>query len=464
MSTREQITDGTTDGSFTRRRLEVVQGNEELWTPKYGDYDHGAMLQKFVSLQLHLASKNGPERAVIDDELVVTEAFINRCFKDFNDPLTDRTEGSFGFVVPPRIRREVGGEQDNYMAEWDDLCPVLRHFDSDTAQRFLAGLPPFIVDHYGKDSDGRTGYMLYAPMFADMQHDLRGEAFFATGIKIMNDTLAMAQRLNIKTIGLGATLPRFLFITDRSAERRGYAIDDQGIELTTGHAGTVYLIGETVRQLTQEGYKGFNGSIGVLGAGSIGTATIQHLRENLGYTDTIRVYDNSERKVTAATSLDPQHIIRVQDEKELLLSCDTVICAATTTLGLCGDLGLTESNALQDRVLIDDSQPGCFDAEEVASFGGKLVWVIGQDPTERSELTRSRFDYSGLGPIGKNENWGCEQEAYFAWLAKVTGQVGSLATRREITFGDVDRYARFAEPQGAKIARLQAAGTYLPAA
>lgn len=463
MSTQENVTTNRA-GNHSIQPLEVVRDNEKLWTPQYGVYDHNAMLQKLASLQLHLATRNGSERAAIDDDLAATEAFINRCFKDFNDPLADRDEGSFGFVVPPRIRRQVGGEQDDYMAEWDNLCPVLRHFDSDTAQRFLAGLPPFIVDQYGQDKDGRTGYMLCAPMFADMRGDLSGEAFFSTGIKVMNDTLAMAKRLNIKTVGLGATLPHFLFMTDRSAEKRGYSVDDQGIELTTGHAGTVYLIGETVRRLTQDGFKGFNGSIGVLGAGSIGMATIQHLRENLGYSGTISVYDSSEKKAAAATALDPEHIVRVSDEKELLLLNDTVICAATTTLGLRSDLGLVGNDALKDLVLIDDSQPGCFDAKEVASCGGKLVWVIGQDSTERGELTRSGFNYSGFGPIGNNENWGCEQEAYFAWLARVTGQIGSLAIRREITFADVDRYARFASQHGAKIARLQAAGTYVTAA
>jgi hypothetical protein len=139
--------------------------------PPYGIYDHAAMTEKLVILHASLDSQTG---SIIDDA-AITQAFIDRCFNDFNNPSLDYPSGSFGFIVPPRTRREVLGESDDYMAEWRNVCPILKYFDSRIVQRFVVGLPPWIVDTYGADAEGKQGYMLCAPMLGDMWNDLKDD-------------------------------------------------------------------------------------------------------------------------------------------------------------------------------------------------------------------------------------------------------------------------------------------------
>ena len=275
----------------------------------------------------------------------------------------------------------------------------------------------------------------------------------------MNDALSLASNLGIDTVGFGATLPRFLFVVNKL----GDSLEEHGIEITTGHAGTVWLIGETLHRLTEEGVKGINGSIGVLGAaGSIGVAFISHLRENLNHKGVIVVYDSRPDELKKVLSLGYDNIIGATSEKELIKSSDTIVCAATTTLSF-EELEIEEDD-VNGKDFIDDSQPGCVSPKEVSDKDGRVIWVIGKDPTQTGELTRSSFSYAGFGPIERNEVWGCELETFFVRkYGRASRKIGSLAVQRQVTCKNVRALADYAKSYGAGVAALQAQGKCLDA-
>lgn len=73
---------------------------------------------------------------------------------------------------------------------------------------------------------------------------------------------------------------------------------------------------------------------------------------------------------------------------------------------------------LEGKVIIDDSQPGSFDREQVEARGGSLVWVVGQD-TSKSQALHRKGGYNfgeTAGLYGKGAVWGCEAEAASIYL------------------------------------------------
>src|SRR5487761_1436906 len=98
-----------------------------------------------------------------------------------------------------------------------------------------------------------------APFFADMFTDLGRAEAFETAARIMTGGFGLARKLGVRTVRLGATLPKLLFTFDQNKDK--FQIDDSDLDITTGHYGTVWLIGEVLKSLTKKtnkerGYKG----------------------------------------------------------------------------------------------------------------------------------------------------------------------------------------------------------------
>ena len=93
-------------------------------------------------------------RRAIEEAFGQSTHFLKRIFSDHETDHLERAPGSFAFMVPPRVRCEVDGRHDSYVQEWRGLCSILKYVDSNVAQRFLAGIPPFIVDQYGVNAAG----------------------------------------------------------------------------------------------------------------------------------------------------------------------------------------------------------------------------------------------------------------------------------------------------------------------
>lgn len=456
---------------------QLMQDSPELWTPKYGQYSHANMTSKVARLSYLLreqAIANGEDPASVDQEAKVSYEFLERIFKEYQseEKLSDRTRGSFAFIVPTRIRREVEGESDGYMHEWSHFHPMLNRVNSEIAQRFLVGTPPFVVDQYGVDKKGNRGYMIFAPFYNDMLSDIGYEKAGPAYAKAMRDSFEFAKKLGVETVGLGATLPQVLFRLDKlrkykqaqfqkgnipQEELDALDIGEKDISITIGHAATVWLIGETLKSLQREGHKGLNGTIGIIGAGSIGISSLDHLREGLGHENTIFITDDKRPDRAVGAQNTRANVVAVEDNEALLTRADTIVCAAIRPIRLrkMSDIGLGD---LRGKVIIDDSQPGCFDPDEVKAYGGQVVWPIGKDTTPRGEMTLERLDYSGYGPVRRDEVWGCQLES---WLVQKYQKVSNLAVRSQVVPEDVLRIDPYLRKNGIVPARLQAQGQYL---
>lgn len=455
----------------------LMQENPQLWTPRYGLYSHTDMAGKVARLAYYLreqALANGEDPSSIDQEAHVSYEFLERAFKEYEseEKLPERAHGSFAFMVPTRIRREVEGESDGYMNEWTFFHPMLRRVDSNLAQRFLVGTPPFIVDQYGIDKEGHRGYMIFVPFFSDMLRDIGYKKAAPTYAKTLRDSFEFAKKIGADTVGLGATLPQVLFQLDKLRKFKREQVEqgklpqeeldaldlrEEGLKVTTGHAGTVWLIGETLKSLQRKGYQGLEGTVGIIGAGSIGTSTLDHLRTGLGYDNEIFITDDKRPDRAVEAQNTRSNVTAVEDNEELLTRADTIVCAAIRPIRLqkMGSIGLGD---LRGKTIIDDSQPGCFEPTEVKAYGGQIVWPIGKDTTPRGEMTLGQLEYSGYGPVNPSEVWGCQLEA---WLVQKYQKVSNLAVRSEVVPEDIARIEPYLRKNGIVAARLQAQGKYL---
>lgn len=366
------------------------------WALQYGTYDRAAMLSKVEDLAR--ASDGAATEAEVDSSV----EFIHRTFDRWEGRSDERVEGDYCFVVPPRISRS----SDVYAAEVEPFLPVLRHFPVDIRQRAFVGLPPYLVDRYGRGERG--GLMVYTPVFIDMVGDLEFGDALEVARRCVADSVSFAQRFTgVRVAGLAATLPN---LTDM-----GRAVACDGVVTTTGHAGTVWLIAEIVSQ----GASAAAGTgIGIIGLGSIG-ASFAHLALELDLADTVHVHDT--RPVVAANVTETlgekfgsHRVHNHRGLEELLPKSQVVVAAVTTPI----DLDTVPDDLVAGRMFIDDSQPAAFDAYQINAKGGQLRWVMGQDLTPGQLVSRRGIDgrrpYNygdDCGLTDANTLWGCEAEA-----------------------------------------------------
>jgi hypothetical protein len=384
----------------------------------------------------------------LDEELDRSLVTVERAFDIFEGRSIDERGGSFAFVVPPRIRREL----DQCGDEAFDTLPLLRHVDAGTRQWAIAGCCPMVLDRYGVDQHGTRGVMLVAPVFADIFGDVLGLSCQVGLVRaIVRATVQMAvDRFGARTVGLGATLPR---LTDY-----GRSVAEPGVRTTTGHAGTVWLLLETLRQARQ--LCPSNGPIGIVGAGAIGLAAAQSVLAGDPFSE-IALYDVDRSRLRFAErrlcdSSDAARVTISTDLPQLLGTCPVTVAAATTPISLA--VAEYDELDLGGKVIVDDSQPPVFQRSEVESHGGRLVWVIGRDGSGSGVVTRSAgFRYGGCGPVSNDEVWGCEAEA--AALA-VCGrdQPGICGP---VTIEDTGRIGSLCRQLGIRTAPLQSFGAYV---
>jgi predicted amino acid dehydrogenase len=102
----------------------------------------------------------------------------------------------------------------------------------------------------------------------------------------------------------------------------------------------------------------------------------------------------------------------VEGNIEVLRRADVIVSAVTGTI----DLDVEDPDCsldLKGKVIIDDSQPACFDREQVERRGGKLVWVVGTDGSHDEKFTRvNGYNFGNEAGFASPKNmWGCEAEA-----------------------------------------------------
>ncbi|HUO61925.1 MAG TPA: hypothetical protein VMT96_00540 [Candidatus Bathyarchaeia archaeon] len=441
------------------------------WTsmpPDYTAFSREAQAEKLEDVHKAVSEETDAPQAAVDAAYEKSLEFLDSSF-DFYEGKRDlgRKIGR-AFVVPMRSDRL----DDNYASESNKfypLCdPKLFGVTSEMRMRTIYGLPPAILDTYLKSPyDNETGALVLAPVYSDMQKDLwpnKGNMaqqirFLEVGKAVLEKTAQFAHlQLGADVIGLGAILPK---VTSFGQVLR--SIDGMdNLVTTTGHGGTVYMIVETARKVMEETSVKSHGKIGVIGgAGSIGWSSTVATTEMIpGHR--IYSYDiNNERLYGMIGKNRMSDKVTVMDSASDILRVTNIILTAVT-----GRINLDDSEFagldLTGKVIIDDSQPGAFDAAQVEARGGKLIWVVGEDATLTNFITRDGY-YTAGTPYNYGDNsglWGDASEFACGQEAAVIAQSGEYqhAISAPVTPENVRVIGELFRNAGITVAPFQAFG------
>lgn len=331
-------------------------------------------------------------------------AFAHRAFDEFETHKVADEHYDWSFIVP--ARGQHASEVTNFLPILDakyGMSPEQMH-------RTVAHLAPTKIETYQGNGDTR-GMILYTPAFFDTSAQMTSvelvrEAIPAAKRRVDEAAHLARRRYKVGLAGLGAVLPKVTNL--------GKSIRERGLETTTGHAGTVHLISELVERVVAR-YDDAP-TVGMLGLGSIGASALDVLQHS-PITSGIRqfgLYDTQDGLVQNILRAESQSVLAgVHSERELLETSDVIVAAVTRTI----DLDEYERRDrrpidLTGKVIIDDSQPGCFSREQVEARGGVLVWVVGDDQSASQFLHREAgYRYgNSTGLYGAGASWGCEAE------------------------------------------------------
>lgn len=393
--------------------------------PDYTNFSRGYLLGKLDDVYEAVTSETDAATAEADKAYEGTEAFINSAFDFFEGKKDIGRKVGRAFVVPMRSNRR----DDHYASESTPFFslydPVKFGVDSNIRMRAMYGLPPTVLDTYTKSShDNEVGALVLSPMYSDMTADIRPDKdniaqkiqLLKVGGYILEKTAHFVHhQLGADVVGLGAILPKVTHFGHALRNIEGM----EGLVTTTGHGGTVYMIVETARKIMNETSTESHGKIGVIGgAGSIGwssTVAATEMIDNHG----IVSYDiNTERLYGLIGKYKKGNKVKAAESAaDVLRDTNIIVTAVTGRIDL--DDKEYEGLDLTGKVIIDDSQPGCFDTQQVEARGGKLVWVVGEDASESKFITRDGYHTEGVpynygdrsGLFGVSSEFACGQEA-----------------------------------------------------
>ncbi len=428
----------------------VFIATDPLWSPNYGTYDRDTLTIKYRKLATILMNL-GVDGADVEQELEQSLDYINHSYDLFEGKKDAGYDASFAFLVPTRLN----SKDTKYSGEIYPYLPILQRVDPLTRQRTFQGMCPAVLDTYIQDEQGRKGVMVFTPVFEDMPNDINNlTTTLHITRKIVNDTVDFAHnKLGASIVGLGATLPKYT--------KLGRTIKVPGANITTGHGGTVWLIGETVNK-AQESVKGGGSEyIGMIGLGAIGASSAEYILD-----DPNRRVILFDRATSTAQKVYMQlaerygsgRVLMANNIGEVLVKSNIIVSAVTSPIGMDLDPQLADID-LTGKIIIDDSQPGCFNKGEIEARGGLLAWVIGEDMSLSNILTKEHgFSYGGWGPVSdRREIWGCEAEA--GSISHM--EAYDLATTTAISPEVARRIGRICEQSGVRVAKLQSFGQYL---
>jgi hypothetical protein len=270
------------------------------------------------------------------------------------------------------------------------------------------------------------------------------------------------RKLGASVIGLGALLPQITKFGSLLTNIEG--ADER--TTTTGHGGTVHLIAETVKKVLEQPSiaERFNGKIGVIGgAGSIGWSSITAVRHTIPDME-IYTFDTRTDKLAERLSDElAKDIVLGNGVIDVLEKTDVIISAITSVI----DIDEEEERVgrridLHGKVIIDDSQPGCFHRQQIEDRGGTLVWVVGKDTSANGFMTRDGRYTDGVGYNygDKSGLYGLESEFGCGIEAAVIAQSGQhdRAIHAPVTPDDVKKIGELFESAGATVADFQSFG------
>lgn len=372
--------------------------------PDYTTFDRDRVVSHMRSVAGAVEAVTGtPGYNGVDEALDRTIGFVQNSF-DVYEGKVAADQRDWVFAVPARTARAQGNE---YASEITPFLPVLDPkfgVNSDVRQRAVVGLAPSVIENYGGQGD-TTGAIVYTPLYEDMQfdYDRAADRLRVSRENIQKSAEFVRRRLGARVMGLGAVIP--------SLTRYGKDINEEGLTVTTGHGGTVHLVSETVSSLAERRSEAPH--IGIIGAaGSIGKSSLDTLLAGEFDAASYMLSDINHMKLSKIAAERTGNVdITVGTNSDVLKASDIIVAAVTTQIDLdrdeYADLDLT------GKVIVDDSQPGCFSREQVEARGGKLVWVVGNDTSENRSLRRlNNYTFGDTaGLYGESSVWGCEAEA-----------------------------------------------------
>jgi hypothetical protein len=392
--------EGTIMAEFSRVRELItrahIERSAELWEPVYASYDRAGFSAKFEQLDRLLAG------SVPDRDRDQTLANVEDMF-DVYEGRREVEPALFAYFVSTRIERSQSG----YGSEILPFLPLLKYVDAEVRQLAMVGLPPFIADRYEPGPDGRSGAIVFTPVFADMFTDIPGiTRAVRRARKAVDDAAEFAStRLDAPIGGLAANLPRLTQL--------GRTVKAP-FPITSGHAGTVFLITRLIDAAVSDGLVAAEREqISVIGAGTIGAAAADLLLD-AGIARRVVMTDvNQGALLRTEGFLQDRHgarsVVTVDTAREAISASAVVLSAVTSPL----DLDAVDPDRtldLEGRLLIDDSVPGSLDPNQVECRRGMLSWVVGADETPSHAITRKRFNYGESGLVRRSDLWGCEAE------------------------------------------------------
>jgi hypothetical protein len=351
-----------------------------------------------------------------------------------------------GFGVPFR----GGRNNPKFQSDIEPLYPLANPkfaVNPNMLTRMLVGTPPALIETYTQSNEpGESGAVFFMPILADMIPDIcpDGDPAKFERLKKISDFIVAEtakfahERVGVEYFGLGGTLP---LVSGFGAKMKDFDLDNpdrmKNFVTTTGHAETVFLLVETMKQVlaTETGeHISEDRKIGVIGgAGSIGFSTIDTIASTMPEydiyaTDMVEKLPKLHTKFNSHENSDKLHI--AASTLDVLQNTNIILSAITGLV----DLDEIEKEAgvkidLTGKVIIDDSQPACFDQAQVVARGGKVVAVVGEDMSDTGFLKRDGLYTSDGSPYAYGENdglwtpkptdefwvptypaWGCEAE------------------------------------------------------
>jgi hypothetical protein len=464
----------TRDSQRTDEEVAAVDAHLEAkggaWTampPNYTGFDRDQLLQRLDEVAAAVAIETDADGVEIKRAWLASQDFVNASFDFFEGHREIGRPVSRAFCVPMRSARDDdanASESTPFIPLYD---PARFAVSSDKRMRGIYGLPPTVLDTYTKsDQQNETGALVLVPMYSDMLKDIwpnRADLAAAARMAELAGTVLSASaefahlRLGARVLGLGAILPH---PTITNFGQKLHAVDGmQELITTTGHGGTVYMIVNTVRKIWSETSIQSRGRIGVIGgAGSIGWSTTCAALEMIDDHE-IYTYDKRIAELRAKARLSNR--IRVAPTAaDVLRDANIVVAAVTGKIDL--DAAEFAGLDLDGKVIIDDSQPGCFDRGQVEARRGKLVWVVGEDGSDSEFITRDGLHTDGVpynygdnaGLYGRSSEFACGQEA------AVIAQHGAYehAITGPVTPENVREIGKLFEDSGVRVAPFQAYG------
>lgn len=454
---------------MSEQRIHLDQHLRSLgagWTgvPNFGEFSESTSHLRMRQLRDAILSETDADPSAVEDAYDKSSMLVDEIYSNFYGEV-DIIDVGRVFMVTRRAHKADNDEYESESRYHFPLATSQFHVSPEMRVRSQFELPPFLADSCTKsDKYTERGGLIIAPLYQDMNTYIPNDTErMLIGYKALIASVEFSQKkLGASVIGLGALLPQ---ITKFGSLLTG--IDGADTRTTTtGHGGTVYLIAETVKKVLEQPSvaERFDGRIGVIGgAGSIGWSSIAAVRHTIPETQ-IYAYDTRVDKLTERLSDGSiKDIVLGSGVVDVLEKTDVIISAITSVIDLDEEeQRLGRRIDLRGKVIIDDSQPGCFHRQQIEDRGGTLVWVVGKDMSANGFMTRDGRYTDGVGYNygDKSGLYGPESEFGCGIEAAVIAQSGQhdRAIQAPVTPDDVKKIGELFESAGATVADFQSFG------